>query len=157
MAEAGGGRYCFNWNLGNVKAAEDEQHMYLRNVWECESQSKADKNVALAHGLARIATAVEIRKHGWSCRTSSSTSRRISMARFRAYDSLVGGAQRRLAHHRSIAHGNSDYVRALNAADITAVAHALKQAGYYTAGEADYARAMTRTKKEVDQALGPLK
>jgi hypothetical protein len=156
MAEAGGGRYCFNWNLGNVKAAEDEQHMYLRKVWECESQSKADKNVTLAHGLARIATAVEIRKHGWSCPNVVVYEPPHSMARFRAYDSLADGAQRWLAHHR-IAHGNSDYVRALNAADITAVAHALKQAGYYTAGEADYARAMTRAKKEVDQALGPLK
>jgi hypothetical protein len=34
------------------------------------------------------------------------------------------------------------------------VAHALKQAKYYTAGEADYARAMARTRKQVDLAMG---
>jgi hypothetical protein len=43
----------------------------------------------------------------------------------------------------------------LNAGNIAAVAHALKQVRYYTAGEADYARAMTRKKAGIDRVLGP--
>ena len=31
MAETGEGRFCFNWNLGNVKAAATDPHMYLHN------------------------------------------------------------------------------------------------------------------------------
>ena len=37
VAETGGGKYCFNWNLGNEKAGANIPHMYLRNVWECAS------------------------------------------------------------------------------------------------------------------------
>ena len=67
MAETGGGKYCFNWNLGNVKAGANEPHMYLRNVWECASTAGAASQVAKGNGLARIATADEIKKHGWKC------------------------------------------------------------------------------------------
>ena len=34
MGETGGGRFCFNWNLGNVKAGPNDPHMCLRGVWE---------------------------------------------------------------------------------------------------------------------------
>src|SRR5215831_2218686 len=33
MAETGEWRYCWNWNLGNVKSGASQAHMYLQNVW----------------------------------------------------------------------------------------------------------------------------
>lgn len=157
MAETGGGKYCFNWNLGNVKASASDPHMYLRNVWECDSQAGAEAQVAKANGLARIATAAEIKAHGWKCpNVTVLFDPPHPQCRFHAYASLQDGAQRWLGHHQRIAKGNAGYVVALNAGDIGSVAHALKQARYYTAGEADYARSMTSTRAQIDQALGPL-
>jgi hypothetical protein len=159
MAETGGGRYCFNWNLGNVKSGSNEPHMYLRGVWEVDSPDGAQAQVARANGLAHVATADEIKKHGWALPAGKAIAvfdPPHSQCRFRAYDSLQDGSQRWLGHHKAIALRDSNFVTALNAGDIAAVAHALKQTGYYTAGEADYTRAMTRTKAEVDRALGDL-
>jgi peptidoglycan hydrolase-like protein with peptidoglycan-binding domain len=157
MAETGGGKYCFNWNLGNVKAGASQPHMYLRNVWECGSAAEAQAQVAKGNGLARIATADEIKKHGWKCPDVVMVfDPPHPTSRFRAYASLEDGAQLWLDHHELIAGKNPTYVTALNAGDIGAVARALKQARYYTAAEADYARAMTRTKADIDRALGPL-
>ena len=157
MAETGGGKYCFNWNLGNVKAGPNEQHMYLRNVWEVDSPAGAQAQVARAKGLAHVATPEEIKKHGWSCPAGKAVAvfdPPHPQCRFRAYNSLRDGAQRWLVHHQQIARRNPGFLTALNAANIAAVAHALKLAGYYTAGEGDYARGMTRAKVEVDRAMG---
>jgi hypothetical protein len=157
MAETGGGKYCFNWNLGNVKAGANDPHMYLANVWECDSQAGADGQVARAGGLARIATAEESAKHGWKCPNVVVVfSPPHAQCRFRAYSSLADGAQRWLSHHKTIAANNPDFLTAINAGDVAAVAHSLKMARYYTAAEADYARAMTRTKADIDKQLGPL-
>ncbi|WP_159731255.1 hypothetical protein [Methylosinus sp. Ce-a6] len=157
MAETGNGRYCFNWNLGNVKAKADEPHMYLRNVWECDSQERAEKQVASAPDLAHIATADEIAKHGWKCpKTVVVFNPPHAQCRFRAYPSLAVGAQRWVAHHKSTAAKRAEYLDALNAGDVAKVAHILKSVGYYTAAEADYARLMKLKKAEVDRQLGPL-
>jgi len=157
MAETGGGKYCFNWNLGNVKAGANEPHMYLRNVWECASAAGAASQVATGNGLARIATADEIKKHGWKCPVATVVFEPPhGQCRFRAYASLQDGAKRWLGHHQRIAAKDAGYVTALNAGDIAAVAHALKVARYYTASETDYARNMTRTRAQIDKALGPL-
>lgn len=155
MAETGSGKFCFNWNLGNVKAGANDPHMYLRNVWECDSRAGAEAQVAKANGLAHIATADEIKAHGWKCpNTVVVFDPPHPQCRFRAYASLQDGAQRWLAHHQRIAKGNAGYVTALNAGDIGSVAHALKQARYYTAAEADYAKLMTRMRAQIDRALG---
>jgi hypothetical protein len=158
MAETGGGKYCFNWNLGNVKEPTgNAPHMYLHNTWECHSQAEAAAQVARANGLVRLATADEIKKHGWKCPQAVVVyDPPHPVSRFRAYGSLQDGAQRWLGHHQRIARADPNFVTALNAGDIAAVAHALKKARYYSAAEADYARAMTRTKEQVDRALGPL-
>jgi hypothetical protein len=157
MAETGGGKYCFNWNLGNVKAGANEPHMYLANVWECDSQDGANAQIARSGGLARIATSDEIRVHGWKCpRVVVVFSPPHPQCRFRAYASLADGAQRWLGHHRRIASRNPNFLAALNVGDVAAVAHALKMARYYTAAEVDYARAMRRAKADVDRQLGPL-
>jgi peptidoglycan hydrolase-like protein with peptidoglycan-binding domain len=157
MAETGGGKYCFNWNLGNVKAGANEPHMYLRNVWECASPGTADALVAKGGGLARIASAEEMKRRGWKCPAATVVfDPPHPQCRFRAYASLRDGAQRWLGHHLRIAGKDSGYVTALNNGNIPTVAHALKVARYYTASESDYARGMMRTKTQVDRALGPL-
>lgn len=159
MAETGGGKYCFNWNLGNVKAPTSQPHMYLHNVWEVDSAAGANAQVAKSGGLAHVATADEMKQHGWKC----STAQAIAVfnpphpqCRFRAYGSLSEGAQKWLGHHQRTAMSHPDFIAALNDGDTVKVAHILKQVGYYTANESDYARAMTRTKVDVDRALGPL-
>jgi hypothetical protein len=155
MAETGGGKYCFNWNLGNVKAKASEPHMYLRNVWECFSQARANAEVEKYPSSARIPTAEEIKQHGWKCPdTVVVYSPPHPQCRFRAYASLQDGAQRWLGLHQRITRNNPDYLTALNDGNVAAAAHALKQARYYTAGEQHYAAVMTQKKKEVDRALG---
>jgi hypothetical protein len=155
MAETGGGRSCFNWNLGNVKSGANQPHMYLTNVWECYSKTEADAWVAKGKGLVRIATAEETKK--WPCAdTTVVFSPPHEQCRFRAYASLQEGAQRWLSLHQQIARSNRDYVRALAAGDAAAAAKALKKAGYYTAPEINYAQAMTAQRKIIDAALGPV-
>lgn len=157
MAETGGGQSCFNWNLGNVKSGADQPHIYLQNTWECRSKSVADADVANGKGLARIATADEIKKRHWKCpNTVVVFSPPHEQSRFRAYATLQEGAQRWLSLHQRIAKSNSAYLKALQAADVAAAAKALWKAGYYTAAEADYASAMTDQKRILDRALGPL-
>lgn len=158
MAETGGGRFCFNWNLGNVKAKSTDPHMYLHNVWECDSETGAKSQVENSGGLAHVASVDEIRQHGWNCPKSTVVFQPPhAQCRFRAYSSLADGAVRWLTHHQAIAAKNPDFLKALNAGDTSAVAHALKLAGYYTASEASYASGMAAQKKKIDQALGPVK
>lgn len=155
--ETGGGKYCFNWNLGNVKAGANEPHMYLTNVWECDSQAGADAQIARAGGLARVATADEIKAHGWKCPNVVVVfSPPHPQCRFHAYVSLADGAQRWVGRHKRIAAGNSGFLDALNGGDVAAVAHALNLVHYYTGAEADYALNMRRTKADIDRQLGPL-
>lgn len=159
MAETGSGRYCFNWNLGNVKAGPNEPHMYLRGVWEVDSVAGAQTQVANAGGLAHVASDDEIKKHGWGCRAGESIAvfdPPHPQCRFRAYGSLTEGAKRWLGRYQKIAQRNADFLTSLNNGDTAAVAHLLKQTHYYTADEDKYASAMARAKVQVDRELGPL-
>lgn len=160
MGETGGGKYCFNWNLGNVKEPTGKlPHMYFHSVWEVFTPASAQAQVDKSGGLARIATDAEIKKHGWSYPAGS---RVVVFApphpasRFRAYANLKDGAQRWLGHHQRIARQNPGYLYSVNAGDTKSVAHALKMARYYTAGEADYARLMASKKAEIDRSLGAI-
>ena len=158
MHETGGGKYCFNWNLGNVKEITgNAPHMYLRNVWEVYGPEQAQALVAQANGLGHVATSEEITQHGWSCPAGKAVAvfqPPHPICRFRAYASLAEGAQRWLNNHKSYAQRVPNYVTSLNAGDIAAVARVLKNVGYYTGGEADYTRGMTRFKAEIDRTLG---
>jgi hypothetical protein len=159
MAETGGGKYCFNWNLGNVKAGPTIPHMYLHGVWEVDSPVSGQAQVDKSEGLAHVATDEEIKKHGWGCpagKVIAVFEPPHPQCRFRAYGSLQDGAQRWLLYHQGLSARNPSFFDSLNAGDISAVAHALKQARYYTASEADYARAMTGTKAAIDRTLGPI-
>jgi hypothetical protein len=160
MAETGGGMYCFNWNLGNVKAGANEPHMYLKGVWEVSgSREAADGAAAKAGGKAHVATEEEIKKHGWGCPPGKAIvvfDPPHAQCRFRAYANLQEGAQRWLNDHRAIVTRDSNYLNTLNSGDTAAVAKALKKVGYYSAAESNYARGMGNWKKIIDKELGGL-
>jgi hypothetical protein len=160
MAETGNGQFCFNWNLGNVKEPTGKlPHMYLRGVWEVLRPDAAQATVARSGGLARIATDAEIRQKRWSHPPGTVVvvfDPPHPASRFRAYANLPDGAQRWLGHHQRIARQNPGYLNSVNAGDTKAVAHTLKLARYYTAGEGDYARLMASKKAEIDRALGAI-
>lgn len=158
MHETGGGKYCFNWNLGNVKSGPNELHMYLNGVWEVDSPEAAASQVAKSGGLGRIATGDEIKKKGWSCPPGKNVvvfQPPHAQCRFRAYPSLQDGAQKWLGRHKALAQRNTKYLAEVNSGDTAAVAKSLKKDGYYTGGEADYARSMKSQKAAIDKALGP--
>lgn len=156
MAETGDWKFCFNWNLGNVKAGSGESHMYLSNVWECVASENAQSHVDKAGGSAHIATEDEAKKRGWSCPGKSIVVFQPPHAqcRFKAYNSLAEGAQRWINHHQKIAARDATYLQALNDGDIAAVAKKLKATGYYTANETQYKNAMIGKKAVVDKAVG---
>jgi hypothetical protein len=157
MAETGGGRFCFNWNVGNIRARPNEPHMYLRNVWEVVSPEGAAGAVAAGHGNARVASSAEIKRHGWACPTGKMVvvfDGHHPHCRFRAYPSLEEGMRGWVGHHRALAKKDPDYLAALNRGDTDSVAHTLKHAHYYTASATDYAHAMGARKEEIDRTLG---
>jgi hypothetical protein len=157
MAETGNGRYCFDWNLGNVKSGPNEPHMYLRNVWEVMSPERAKAEVERAKGLAHVATTDEIKSRGWSCPAGQAVvvfQPPDPQCRFRAYASFAEGARKWLDYHQAIARNDPTFLASVNRGDTAAVAHALKRAHCYTAAEADYARLMAAKKTELDRALG---
>ncbi len=157
MAETGGGRYCFNWNLGNVKAGLDEPHMYLRHVWEVDTPEGATSAVARSGGLAHVATHEEIAQHGWACPPGKAIvvfEPPHSACRFKAYGSLEEGIQHWVAYHQRVAGRDAAYLDFLDAGDTVAVAHALKRAHAYTAAESDYARLLAAKKAWIDSSIG---
>jgi hypothetical protein len=157
MAETGGGRYCFNWNLGNVKAGPNEPHMYLRNVWEVDTPDGASAAAARSGGLAHLATPEEIAKHGWACPLGKAIvvfEPPHAACRFRAYASLDDGIRHWVAYHERVATRDATYLDSLNSGDTAAVAHALKRAHTYTAAESDYARLLAAKKAWIDRSSG---
>lgn len=114
MQETRGGKNCFNWNLSKVKAGPDEQHMYLRDMWEVDS---SEAQVARAKGMAHIATADEIQQHGWPQPQGATIvvfEPPHPQCRFRAYNSLADGARRWLEPYQRIAAANARYFALLN-------------------------------------------
>jgi hypothetical protein len=158
--ETGWGRYCFNWNLGNVKAGPDDPHMYLSGIWEVLASNAAQAAVKNSGGFAHLASAAEIRKNGWSAPGNGQSIAVFypphPMCRFRAYASLQQGAQRWVQRYQGIARRNADFLTAVNAGDVPGTAHALRQVGYYTATEQSYAAIMASARGQIDRALGPL-
>ena len=142
--------------FGNVKAGANQPHMYLRNVWECASSAGAASQVRKATAWRGSQPPTKLRSMAGNV---TGRHRRVRAApgqcRFRAYASLQDGAKRWLGHHQRIAAKDAGYVVALNAVIRSRCACA-QNARYYTASETDYARNMTRTRAQIDKALGPL-
>jgi hypothetical protein len=160
MAETDGGRFCFNWNVGNIRARPNEPHVYLERVWEVGSVEGARAEVARAPGLVHIATDAEVRQHGWSCPPGKAIlvfEGRHPRCRFRAYRSLADGVKHWTAHLRGLAKKFVVLLFALNQGDTVTVANTLHEGRYYTAAPEDYARAMAVRKAEIDRVLGPVR
>ena len=148
LHETGGARYCFNWNLGNVKAGANEPHMYLCGVWELTPKELAAHRpdpITDADGPVRVATEAECKQHGWAHPADRAVlvfDPPHHQCRFRAYDNLADGAARWMSLHRKIAQSHPDYLATVNAGDCAGVAHILKLASYYTGDETVYGRSM---------------
>lgn len=157
MAETGNGKYCFNYNFGNVKSANTgDLHMYLANVWECVANpATAEKIVAGSGGKAHIATAEETAKHNWSCASTIVVFNPPHAAsRFRGFATLQQGAEFFVKKHQGIAGKSPAYLTKLNAGDTAFVAKTLKQNGYYSTTEEKYAAALKNRKADIDASLG---
>jgi hypothetical protein len=155
MAETGDWRFCFNWNLGNVKATKTQKHMYLRGVWECYTAVEAKAEVAKSGGLGRLATAEESKKKGWSCpgKVVVAFEPPHVQCRFRAYDTLAEGAQKWMEYHQTRAAKTAGYLPALNAGDVATVVRTLKAARYFTADEGHYRKGMENKLAAINKAL----
>ena len=159
--ETGYGNSCYNWNLGNIKAtnAKTQMHMYLRHVWEHLSQASADSAIAASGGLAHMATAEELVYYKWPAKAGKVIAvfePPHPYSRFRAYGSLQQGAEKWLDHHKGIWRNNSSYIDLLNAGDVAGVAHAMREAKYYTGPEAAYMTNMKSCMKKINGELGPV-
>lgn len=154
--ETGGGKFCFDWNFGNQKAANaNRYHMYLKNVWECFSAAEAQQQVQRANGRARIPTPDEARQHGWSCPdTIVVFSPPSPQCRFLAFASLEDALHSWCDRMRTIASSNGNFLGQLNSADLDGVASSLARAHYYTDSEQSYARGLESAKAMVDRILG---
>ncbi|GEM_PF-1530120 len=159
MHETGNGNHCYNWNLGNVKGKEKYPHHYLKNVWEIKSREVAKKDVSEGNGLAKIADAELKKKKGWTCPAGKEVvvyQPDHKEAMWHSYTSLQDGAEQWINHHKRTQTKNHKYITRLNEGDCSAVAKILKETGYYTADESDYANGMTKIKKRIDNELGAI-
>ncbi len=162
MGETGDGRYCFNWNLGNVKSSSTaNKHMYLANVWECIKDSNVDATLKEAGSLGRTVDqgSQEARSHGWTCKAGKSLvvfSPPHAQTRFRAYDSLQNGAERWVKHQQGTASKEPAYFPALNAGDIDTVVNCLDKVKYFSGSRDVYLSSMKRKKAQIDKQLGPV-
>ena len=156
--ETGGGSACWNWNLGNMKATVDQPHVYLAGPWEVVSERAAVELARHGNGLARIASDDEIASKGWSCPKGSKVvvfDPPHEASRFAAYQSLADGVSAWVSYYRTrVVTRTPDILGSLNSGDAAAVAHDLKQAGYYTGAEADYAAGLASRKAEIDASMG---
>ena len=150
--ETQGGQHCYDWNFGNRKAWRTDQcHMFLRNVWECIDAGKSDALIAAANGLARYATADEIKTHGWKCLSARVVvfSPPHNMCRFLAYPSLSSAVADWCGYMKT----KDGILDRLNAADVDGFAQILKAHNYYTSPQAVYAAGLSSGRVAIDHAL----
>jgi hypothetical protein len=152
VAETGGGRACYNYNLGNLKQPDAKQpHTYLRNVWEVLPAARAASAVVAARGSAARATVDQRRARGWTAPPGHEVvvfQPPHPATRFKAFTSLDDAARAFVSTHRRLAERDGDYLANLRAGDAVAVAHALKSVGYYTGSETAYARRMKEARAQ---------
>lgn len=128
--ETGWWRECFNWNLGNAKAGEDEPHCY-RECGEELTPADAEAERVVFPSLVRI---VGPSKRAGLVSVDFAPEHPIT--RFAAFETLVTGIQAHLDMLRA------DFPGAwltLQTGDANAYCEDLHDAGYYTASQAGYA------------------
>ena len=150
LFETGGGRACFNWNIGNFKSDAATSHFYLKDVWECVSRSTAEIDMAKSPPqVCREATVAELVKPRIACgggAVSMIYNPPSYMARFRAFVTLDEGTHFWCDYFRK---DHPAMIEPMRTGDMPALAHAMKQAGYFSGDEADYANGMQRYFKEL--------
>jgi hypothetical protein len=151
--ETGGGASCFNFNLGNVKAAPGlkEPHMYLAN----------NKEVVSSRELARLTNdktpfhecvhlvATKKDAHGVEHHTVVLDPPHPSSA-FRAYASAEQGITAWVHRFERYIAKSPELADAMNKGDAHTFASILKaKFGYYTGNEADYGKNVERHAKAI--------
>ena len=148
-----GGRACFNWNLGNVKHAENDGFDYycLDGVWEGVSPVTAQRLIASGEAfLDRNSNHISAVGPG---RVAVFFKPPHPQTRFRAYASLEDGIEEHLKFIKARFASAWPYILA---GDYVKTAYALKARGYFTADAAAYAAGMRSAfEKAMDsQGLG---
>lgn len=149
LLETNGGRNCFDWNLGNVKATLNQSHMYLRDNLECVASTSVERIIANSNGNAAALTQEQQQSTRWQGRCSGGNVGVLFQppspeCRFRAFDSLSDGGAQWVALQQRIAANHTTYVDALNSGNCAVVAHLLRVANYYNAAESSYAAGLQR-------------
>lgn len=132
-----GGRSCFGWNLGNVKASAGQPYHQLRGVWE--GVTPADAERLEASGEAVRDTNENHAKAVGASRVSVVFQPPHPATHFRAFDSLDAG----MAEHLELLHRRfSKAWPSVLAGDFVAFAQALHDQHYFTAAPEAYAAGM---------------
>lgn len=132
-----GGRACWNWNIGNVKAADLSRPWHaLRGVWEGVSAAEASRLVAAGEAVYDASAA---HQRAVAPRTAVVFEPPHPATRFRSFDSLDDAMGEHLALlRRRFARGWPGVL----AGDVVAFARGLRAQGYFTASAEAYAAGM---------------
>lgn len=161
MGETGGGKSCWNYNLGNVKCGEVRRrshlHQYLPGTWEYPDAKNAE-DIVRRNKNSRYATSEEIiRKVG-----KEKDGKRVVFFKppdleccFLAYRTLGDVLVEWTDKYKHIAGLHPDFLGKLNKGDCAGCAKILKTEGYYSNLESAYAAAMQKYKEELDRTLRP--
>jgi hypothetical protein len=134
MYETGGGRSCFNWNLGGVKGNETDAHFYM-TTFECFAPGFVASELKAGNG--RAPTADEKRRWG-PCKAGQDLivyDPPNSYARFKSSSSLASSARTWVGLHKLIAKKFPEFVPALDSGNVQSVVDVLKKwgpVGYFT-------------------------
>lgn len=132
-----GGRSCWNWNVGNVKASDLSRPWHaLRGVWEGVSAVEASRLVAAGEAVLDGNAA---HQRAVAPRTAVVFEPPHHATRFRSFDSLDEAMGEHLALlRRRFARGWPGVL----AGDVVAFARGLRAQGYFTASAEAYAAGM---------------
>jgi len=132
-----GGRACWGWNIGNVKASDISRPWHaLRGVWEGVSAAEASRLVAAGEAVYDASTA---HQRAVAPRVAVVFEPPHPATRFRAFDSLDEAMGEHLALlKRRFSRGWPGVL----AGDVVAFARGLRAQGYFTASAEAYAAGM---------------
>lgn len=145
LFETGGGGACCSGNIGTFKGDLESPHFYPKDVRECVPRRVADVGLAQSPQSCREASAADLAHPRVACSGGHVTiiyNPPAAMARFRAFDSLDAGTHDWCAYYRN--HSPQAMINALQAGDMAALAHAVRQANYFLGDEGDYRKGMQR-------------
>ncbi|MGA2447364.1 MAG: hypothetical protein ABTD50_01670 [Polyangiaceae bacterium] len=153
------GANMYNYSLGNIKAGPNEPHMFLHNNTECWTEAYGDQQIArwVPAGSKTPVVAKgdgEVQNRCKPPLVAFITQPPHPASRFHAYSNYADGAARYITHHKNYADKIPAYKKALYEGDTDAVAHILRQHGYYNGSEDKYKIGMKAYRKTIDAKLG---